>query len=80
MPRNRGEWRREPGAQGGCDERGPAAIRKARATYAPTETRQYLAAPKPFLALVGWHLGCVGAVVMHKSTGLRGTAAKEAGH
>jgi hypothetical protein len=44
------------------------AIREARATYAPDETRLYLAAPWPFAALLGWHLGSAGAVVMHEAT------------
>lgn len=44
------------------------AIRDARATYAPAQTRLYLAAPWPFAALLGWHLGSVGAVVMHEAT------------
>jgi hypothetical protein len=44
------------------------AIRDARATYAPTETRLYLASPWPFATLLGWHLASVGAVVMHEAT------------
>lgn len=44
------------------------AIREARATYAPAETRLYLAAPWPFAMLLGWHLGSIGAVVMHEAT------------
>jgi hypothetical protein len=44
------------------------AIREARATYAPAETRLYLAAPWPFAALLGWHLASVGPVVMHEAT------------
>jgi hypothetical protein len=44
------------------------AIRDARATYAPAETRLYLASPWPFAALLGWHLASVGAVVMHEAT------------
>jgi hypothetical protein len=44
------------------------AIRDARATYAPAETRLYLAAPWPFATLLGWHLASVGAIVMHEST------------
>ena len=44
------------------------SIREARATFAPAETRLYLAAPWPFAALLGWHLGSTGAVVMHEAT------------
>lgn len=43
------------------------AIREARATYAPKETRLYLAAPWPFAALLGWHLGSCGPIVMHEA-------------
>jgi hypothetical protein len=42
-------------------------IREARATYAPRETRLYLASPWPFAALLGWHLGSTGPVVMHEA-------------
>jgi hypothetical protein len=45
-----------------------AAIREARTTYAPAETRLYLAGPWPFATLLGWHLASVGAVVMHEAT------------
>jgi hypothetical protein len=56
-----------------CTANAPAAgiakaIREARATYAPAETRIYLAAPWPFATLLGWHLASVGAVVMHDAT------------
>ncbi len=44
------------------------AIREARATYGPAETRLYLAAPWPFAVLLGWHLASVGPVVMHEAT------------
>lgn len=43
-------------------------VRDARATYAPAETRLYLACPWPFATLLGWHLGSAGAVVMHEAT------------
>ena len=43
------------------------AIRDARRKYAPSETRLYMAAPWPFAALLGWHLGSTGAVVMHEA-------------
>lgn len=43
------------------------AIREARAAYAPKETRLYLAAPWPFAALLGWHLGSCGPIVMHET-------------
>lgn len=43
------------------------AIREARATYGPKETRLYLAAPWPFAALLGWHLGSCGPIVMHEA-------------
>jgi hypothetical protein len=43
-------------------------IREARETYAPAETRLYLASPWPFAVLLGWHLGSVGAIVMHDAT------------
>lgn len=43
------------------------AIREARATYAPKETRLYLAAPWPFAALLGWHLGSCGPIVTHEA-------------
>jgi hypothetical protein len=43
------------------------AIREARAAYAPKETRLYLASPWPFAALLGWHLGSCGPVVMHEA-------------
>lgn len=44
------------------------SIRESRETYAPAETRLYLASPWPFAALLGWHLASVGPVVMHEST------------
>jgi hypothetical protein len=43
------------------------AIRGARVTYAPKETRLYLAAPWPFATLLGWHLASCGPVVMHET-------------
>jgi hypothetical protein len=47
------------------------AIREARATYAPKETRLYLAAPWPFATLLGWHLGSCGPIVMHEANAPR---------
>ena len=46
-------------------------IREARAAYAPSETRLFVAAPWPFVALLGWHLGSCGAVVMHEANAQR---------
>ena len=43
------------------------AIREARATYAPKETRLYLSAPWPFAVLLGWHLGSCGPIVTHEA-------------
>jgi hypothetical protein len=43
-------------------------LRGARETFAPSETRLYLASPWPFAALLGWHLASVGPVVMHEAT------------
>ncbi len=44
------------------------AIREARDTYAPKETRLYMAAPWPFAAILGWHLGSVGPLVVHEAS------------
>ena len=43
-------------------------IREARDTYGPQETRLYMAAPWPFAAILGWHLGSVGPLVMHEAS------------
>jgi hypothetical protein len=47
------------------------AIREARSTYAPKETRMYMAAPWPFAVLLGWHLGSAGPIVMHEASAER---------
>lgn len=46
-------------------------IRAARNEYAPKETRLFVAAPWPFVAMLGWHMASSGAVVMHEATAER---------
>lgn len=44
------------------------AIREARNTYSPKETRLYMATPWPFATILGWHLGSAGPLVMHEAS------------